>query len=265
MKTSHVIAAGLASFGLLVCSTANAQKIRNYQDTAVQQYGQPSSTPNAGYVPPGAPKAPPNSGQQAQPQGDGQQGEEGDKGPDLTNHAIQMSSGQPQKRETLSLKPEEMYRGVIPGTRDEVKHLSRARKKGETSTNRVLWIGFQPRDQSTRVFIQTAREANYEVSTEGNDVVLTLSDAKLSARNFSRFIDTTYFKRNVQRIESKRLGRDSVEVRITLLKSERPQVNSTTNYVYLEFSADEVKSEKDKEEQSGEEADGDDSPRALDE
>ena len=126
-----------------------------------------------------------------------------------------------------------MYRGVIPGTRDTVEHFEKTQKQG--GTNQLMWVGFQPRDATTRVFFQTTREANYTMSSEGNTIIVTFFDTKLAAKNNGRFIDTSFFNRNVTRIESNKKGKN-VEVRISLRESERPQVNATDRFVYFEFA-----------------------------
>jgi hypothetical protein len=169
------------------------------------------------------------------------EGEAGKEGEPSYSDVVQFQGGQNNVPATqLNLKPEEMYHGVIPGTRDSVEHLEKAAQ--QKGANQLVWVGFQPRENSTRVFFQTTREANYTMSAEGTTVVLTFSDTKLAAKNFGRFVDTSFFNRNVTRIESIKKGKD-VEIRISLRQAERPQVNTTDRYVYLEFAPGEQKSE----------------------
>ncbi|MEZ4460371.1 MAG: hypothetical protein R3E66_11725 [bacterium] len=252
MKTHRLLVA-LASV-IFWSSVASAQTIRSYGDQAEATYG---TQAQINY--PGAPvpqkSAAPAADPAATPTADGEKKDE-----PVYSGVTQMYGGSPANNQPLptDLTPEQMYRGVIPGTRDSVKHLEKAAIKGQSGANELLWIGFQPRDQSTRVFVQTAREANYDMTTEGNAVVLTFANTKLSARNFSRFIDTSFFNRNVTRIESKKKGKDVV-VTISLKNSERPQVNTTDKYVYIEFGAETVKSDDTSDKKS------DDTPRALDE
>lgn len=253
---------------LIMCSLgldANAQTIRTYGDKAEAQYGSSSSGPTAL---PGAPAPRVSAPAKVNtPQGEAQQtGEESGEGePDYESPVtvFRRSGGSQKELEKLDLKPEEMYRGVIPGTRDEVDHLDSV-KKTTRGANQLTWIGFQPRDQSTRVFLQTVSEPVYEVSNQGSTVVLTLSNTKLSARNFSRFIDTTYFDRIVDRIESKQIDRTTVQVTVQLKKSESPRVNATSNYVYLDFTSEKMESET-KQKDSDEGSSGDVQPTALDE
>lgn len=215
----------------LVSTPVFAQKIRDYTGSAESQYGT-----SGGLNIPGGPavkSAPPQAAPVVQTEG-GEKAE-GEGQPTGTS-VVQMYGGAQNANvpaSTLNLKPEEMYRGVIPGTRDSVEHLDK--KATSTSSNHLLWVGFQPRDTSTRVFFQTATEANYNAEYVGNEVVLTFFNTKFAAKNNSRFVDTSFFDRNVTRIESKKKGKD-VEVRITLKEAERPQINTTDRFVYLEFT-----------------------------
>ena len=253
----------LALTGMSAISTADAQRIRNYGSDAEKAYGVEAGT--AYNAPPGAPAAAPAkpTQQAATPEETAKEDPNAKYNTGIT--VFQRKGGTKEELKKLELKPEEMYRGVIPGTRDEVTHLNRARQKGATGTNQLIWVGFQPREQSTRVFFQTAREADYTIGREGNAIVLTFNDTKLSARNFGRFIDASFFNRNVVRIESKRVGKKTVKVTIQLREAEQPRVNTTSNYVYLDFSerdySDSAKDDSDDESDSESDA----SPAALDE
>lgn len=228
--------------GCIGVADAEAQQIRTYGSQAEAQYGTQQGTTAL----PGAPATvsqPQTAPQAPQPK---QETDEASGEPDYENSVtVFRRSGDSESsvRETLDFKPEEMYRGVIPGTRDEVEHLEEARKSATSSSNTLTWIGFQPREQSTRVFIQTARAPDYRVSRDGTTVVLTLANTKLSARNFSRSIDTEFFDRNVRGIDSKQVNRTTVEVRIRLAKGEEPRVNATSSYVYVDFSAEKLNSD----------------------
>ncbi len=235
MMTKRLLA--LTACMLLWSSTAYSQTIRNFGADAERQYGvQPQQTNYPGAPVQTPPAAQPT--QTGQPAADGQTEEnKGDQ--EVTSGVTTMYRGGQMATKPLpaDMPADQMYRGVIPGTRDSVSHLEKAAQKGKTGANELLWIGFQSREQSTRVFVQTAREANYSMDTNAEgSVVLTFTDTKLSARNFSRFIDTSFFNRNVTRIESKKKGKDVI-VTISVKTAERPQVNTTDKYVYLEFSA----------------------------
>lgn len=133
----------------------------------------------------------------------------------------------------------ELYRGVIPGTRDELPHLSDARREGARSDrpNQLTWVGFQPQQARTRVFFQSPRPMRYRVNRgvgESPSVVLVFENAEIPARNFSRFIDASYFGRAVTRIDAREVGGD-VEVTIALREQVEPQVNTQGEYLYVDF------------------------------
>lgn len=228
---------------LVLCASAqpaSAQQIRNYSDTAESQYGTTNVTM------PGAPVKAATPTTTTPTSTTTPTGEAGKEGEVSYSEVVQFQGGQNNvPASQLNLKPEEMYHGVIPGTRDSVDHLGKA--AAQKGPNQLVWVGFQPRENSTRVFFQTTREANYTMSAEGTTILLTFSDTKLSAANFGRFVDTSFFNRNVTRIETAKKGKN-VEVRITLRQAERPQVNTTDQYVYLEFAPTEQKNEKKMEE-----------------
>jgi len=145
-----------------------------------------------------------------------------------------------------------MYRGVIPGTRDEVSHLVKAREKAEDRSNRneVTWVGFQAKDSATRVFFQTGRESNYDLGQSGQALTVTFNDTILAASNFGRFIDTSYFDRNVTRIEVKQVNRDTVVATISMRDYEQPNVDRSGNYLYLDFSGARVTGTDDQQQSS---------------
>lgn len=137
------------------------------------------------------------------------------------------------RRGKIDLAPDKMYRGIIPGTRDLMPHVEAAKRT--TSTNTLTWVGFQPnKDGSVRIFLQTANTATYSQSREGKTLTVTLSNTKIPLRNFSRYIDTTFFNNNVNRIESKQKG-DDVIVTISLKEAASTDIETEGNYIYLNF------------------------------
>lgn len=220
-------------------STAFAQKIRSYGAEAETTYGTSADTSavQAAQGQTGATQVS-TVNTQAAPTGEaGQQGQEG--ATELEpSYVTVFNPGGRQGPLPVDLTPEKMYSGIIPGTRDEVSQFETARKKGADSSNRnrILWVGFHVKDDTTRVFFQTARPAEYDVGEEGGAVTVTFSDSQVSAYNFRRFIDTSFFDRNVTRIEMNRVNRNTVVAKIFLRSFERPDVDRSGNYVYLDFS-----------------------------
>jgi len=148
-------------------------------------------------------------------------------------------------RQTLDLTIDKLYRGVIPGMRDSVAHLSRARTKGQDESNRneLTWLGFEPTDAYTRVFFQTARKADYKILRKQNpaQVEITLNNTEIAARNFSRFIDTSFFERNVKRVETTKIDASTLKITIELGNFVQPTVRESDNYVYFDFPNDSAK------------------------
>lgn len=256
-----VIMAGLAAVAVAFSTPASAQTIHHYGDSGSQSSGggQTSSGSNGGggqawY--PGMPVPQQSSDQgnaqaAGKAQGSGQagseQGGEGGEGEGeeaaTPSHRITIFSGQHKSadgpRTTLDLALDQLYRGVIPGTRDSVSHLEKAREEGADSghANELTWLGFRPTDEHTRVFFQTARKADYRIRRKQDPAVIEIEieDTKIPAKNFSRFIDTSYFGRNVKRVNAEKTGPNTVEITIELGTFEQPTVRQDGTYVYLDF------------------------------
>lgn len=244
-RLTGIITAALSVF--LLSHPAFAQKIRSYGGDAEKTYGtsyqgsqaQQTTQTAQGQQPSNA-LLPTGNQQQAQGQQQGEQQQGADGETELQpSYVTVFRPGGAQAPLPVDLTPEKMYRGVIPGTRDEVTHLTDARQEGadRSNRNRVTWIGFQARDESTRIFVQTAREADYTLGEgEEGSVTLTFNDTRLSARNFGRFVDTSFFDRNVTRIEVDQVDKTTVVATISLRQYERPDVDRNGNYLYLDFS-----------------------------
>lgn len=132
-----------------------------------------------------------------------------------------------------ALERTELYRGVIPGERDEVDHID---VSPDGAANPLTWVGFQPEESRTRVFFQAPRTLQYQISTdqESGDLVVTFTNARIMERNFGRLIDTSFFGRAVTRIEV-REHRGNVEVRLARRGNFAPEVSVDGQYLYLDF------------------------------
>lgn len=245
----------------LASQEAFAQKIRSYGDQAEAQYGggQTGAAVNAASGQTGATgatnvtKVDSAAATQGQ-QGAQQQGKDGEGKADVTSYVTVFQPGGSNAPLPVDLTPDKMYRGVIPGTRDEVSHLTKAAQKASDRNNRnaVTWVGFQANESATRVFFQTGRESNYDLGESDGALTVTFNDTRLSASNFRRFIDTSFFNRNVTRIEVKQANRTTVVATISLRNFEQPDVDRNGNYLYLDFSSSEMKSENDASDKSEE-------------
>lgn len=147
-----------------------------------------------------------------------------------------------EQRETtdapLNKPPEKMYQGVIPGERDSVEHLEEERQSAESPStpNRVTWIGFQPKDDKTRVFVQTARDPDYSTSRseQGTTLEVRLRNTQISTRNFRRRIDASEFGRVVERIEAVE-EEEAAVIHIRLRSSASPSIEASKTYLYIDF------------------------------
>ncbi len=237
--TMMFLALGTAGVVTFASASADAQRVRTFDDQAGAS-GQEASV----HIP-GAP-APQQSGQEPQViQQDDGDGESSDETVDAGSYQISLHGQQPQRHrqaqrsELLSKEHTELYRGIIPGKRDEVAHMRWAQQRGAAANlpNPITWVGFQPEENRTRVFFQSPRPMQYQLqeSAEANELVVIFSNAHIPSRNFSRFIDASHFGRVVERIEaSEERGK---RVKITLQMRERVEPNITTDggYLYLDF------------------------------
>lgn len=245
MRNVRLIASTTAFVAVgLVSQYAFAQKIRSYGTDAESQYGaqqQGSTAVSAASGQTGAlqvTKA--DTAAAGQDQAAQAQGENGEAAAaDTTSYVTVFQPGGANAPLPVDLTPDKMYRGVIPGTRDEVSHLVKARELAADSSKRnaVTWIGFQAKEDATRVFFQTGRESSYDLGQADGAVTVTFNDTRLSASNFGRFIDTSFFNRNVTRIEVKQVNKTTVVATISLRSFEQPDIDRSGNYLMLDFSA----------------------------
>lgn len=234
--------------------SADAQRIRSYAPVDEGTSGGGGGGGGAVYYP-GQPQ-PQGGAVVGQPTGQQQAGpaQEGGAGGEKTEEAVGTfriqvyrpgaaggAGGRRGPRTTLDLAIEQMYSGVIPGKRAQVAHLTRAREKGQNPAqpNQLTWIGFQPEKDVTRVFLETARSPDYSTRTEQSEAgpvyVVTLSNTQIPARNFRRFLDTSYFERDVERIEAKKVDQRTVELHIQLEKRQSPTLQTDGNFLFVDF------------------------------
>ena len=123
-----------------------------------------------------------------------------------------------------------IYQGVIPG-----------RSPGATGTgktNALNWIGFQPLDLVTRVFVRTDHEAPFEViaAPDGLSVTVRLKVPAIAHRNLNRTIDTSAFGREVAAIDTKRGPGGTTDVVISLLSPAQFVTEAREGYLYVDFT-----------------------------
>lgn len=137
-------------------------------------------------------------------------------------------------------KAEGEYGGVQPGqtTKPDGKRPKKLPRKGTLS-----WIGFEAKNGTSEVFLQSV--APFEVSqrVEKGTLVVTLSGVSRLGQNTWRPIDTRFFETPVAGIVARKRGR-KVEVRITFKNAgdaAQATVRTATEadglyYAYLTFA-----------------------------
>ena len=153
---------------------------------------------------------------------------------------VVVRTGKGEQQLVRDKDPKDIYSGIIPKERDQVKHLKKAtsRAQSDRRPNSLTWIGFKPETTRTRVFFQTARTPDYDVQQngDGSQILVTFTNTRPAARNFTRFINTVAFDRAVKRIEAERRRRN-VEVMIQVVPgTPQPKISQADGYLYLDFS-----------------------------
>jgi len=123
-----------------------------------------------------------------------------------------------------------IYQGVIPGRSPGAS--------GKGRTNALNWIGFQPLDLTTRVFVRTDHDAPFEViaAPDGLSVTVRLKVPAIAHRNLGRTIDTSAFERAVAAINTKRGPEGTTDVVISLLSPAQFVTEAREGYLYVDFT-----------------------------
>lgn len=134
-------------------------------------------------------------------------------------------------------KQGERYGGISPHTPQQDSDGDAVDTSG---VNAIEWIGFHPEDERTRIFVQTTRPVRYNVDHDASaqQVVLTIEGAQITRSNFRRFIDARHFERDVERIETRELDGQTIEVTVTLQGDDRPTVTDDGRFLFMDFPYD---------------------------
>ncbi|MFT5993762.1 MAG: hypothetical protein ACI82G_002767 [Bradymonadia bacterium] len=132
----------------------------------------------------------------------------------------------------------QIYQGITPDHRDTLPHISPYQRLGSDATraNQLSWIGFQPLEEYTRVFVQTGRPSVYRLSSSPDEMtyVIELRDTGFGLTNFARNIDASHFGRAVNTIDAARTGDGNTEVTITLSRSADVELVADGEYLYFD-------------------------------
>lgn len=133
----------------------------------------------------------------------------------------------------------DIYTGIIPGVRDSLPHLERHQERGRKAKkpNQLVWLGYQPFAQGSRVFLQTSVKPAYTVVTmeDGMTVVIELMNTKIPLYNNQRNIDTSFFPKAVTSIDAAVLSKKRVQITITLRERVPFHVSSQNEYLFIDF------------------------------
>lgn len=133
------------------------------------------------------------------------------------------------------------YGGVEPGQPKKPEPGKKAKKAPPKGT--LSWIGFEAKDGSSDVFLQSPAPFEVLQRVENGTLVVTLSHISRLGQNTWRPIDTRFFATPVARVSAKKKG-SGVEVRITFKnpkEAAQGAVRTETGadgmyYVHLGFS-----------------------------
>lgn len=139
----------------------------------------------------------------------------------------------------IIIEGSDIYYGITPDHRDTLPHISPYQAAGERATepNQLTWLGFQPLEDRTRVFVQTGRPAQYRVveSPDGMTLTLELRDTRIGLSNFQRFVDASHFGRPVSMIRTSRTSDGVTQVTIEMARSAEHEIVPDGSYVYIDF------------------------------
>jgi hypothetical protein len=148
------------------------------------------------------------------------------------------------------------YGGVVPGQPQKPDPSARpAKSKRPPPKGTLSWIGFEAKNGSAEVFLQSPGPFEVTQHMEGATLVVHAQGLARLGQNTWRPIDTRFFDTPLERIVAKRVGsaratKDrpahgaGIELRITFKKGKEPkqaEVRTATegdgfNYVYLTFA-----------------------------
>ena len=150
------------------------------------------------------------------------------------------SAGDPSGETELIIEGSDIYTGVTPDHRDTVPHISPYQRAGaeQARANQLTWLGFQPLDDRTRVFVQTGRPAQYQVteSPDGLTLTLRLRYTRIGLSNFMRFVDASHFDRPVNMVRTARTADGVTVVTIELNRPASYEVVPDGNYLYIDLT-----------------------------
>lgn len=169
----------------------------------------------------------------------GGEGEGGLIDPIAMDRISSLSTG--RRDQEIFVSGNQIYRGVTPNSTDSLPHIARHQRRAENGGRNVLtWIGYQPFEDYTRIFIQTGRMADYQVTESPDGLTLTvrLRSTEISLSNFRRDIDAAFFGRAVTNITATPAGGGATDVVIELFEPSDYTIATAENsdYIFIDFA-----------------------------
>lgn len=181
------------------------------------------------------------SGQGAEGGEAGEAGEESAVRDPFSSSAV-VGVGTMTQRGPIFLAGADIYRGITPTAHDTLPHIERYRNAASQTRrpNQLTWIGFQPFDEFTRVFVQTGRSSapTIQRSPDGLTLTLRLPNTHISLSNFARSLETARFPTAVQRVHATRGPSGATDVVIELNADVEYQMETFSGgaeYIFLDF------------------------------
>lgn len=130
-----------------------------------------------------------------------------------------------------------VYQGRVPGVRELPRHINHSVERRAASRNQLKWIGFQPRPEGARVFLETRSRPEHQVvrSPDGMEIRIRLRGTENTIANHRRAIEAQFFGTPVARIRAERGPGDSSDIVITLQELATPDVRVEGNTLFVDF------------------------------
>lgn len=139
--------------------------------------------------------------------------------------------------------PEGEYGGVQPGVSHKPETTRPARPKRPPPKGTLTWVGFEPKNGTSEVFLQSVAAFDVAQHVDKGVLVVTLTGVSRLGQNTWRPIDTRFFETPLARITAAKKGR-GLEVRIAFKNpkdAKEGTVRGATEpdgmyYAYLDFA-----------------------------
>jgi hypothetical protein len=128
------------------------------------------------------------------------------------------------------------YKGIVPGLRDKPLVESKAKQAGGDGGPVLEWVGFQPFEQYSRVFLKVSGKFTFTVAKPKPDkIVVTIPSCKVQTPNDERFLITRAFPTQVDSIFT-HPSEEGTTVEIVLKKNTTYLYKQEGEYVFIDIS-----------------------------